>query len=96
MVLKPSKCFLVVTCVELTEEIKHAIRAWLTVNIPEWANFKIVSAGKYLGTMLGRNCRELTFNAPITKYARVCTELAEAKAPTLPTLLRYKIGRAHV
>ena len=39
LVLKPSKCFLVVTCVPLTPFVKQAIAQWLGVEIPAWKKY---------------------------------------------------------
>ena len=36
LVLKPSKCFLVVTCVPLTPVVKQAITNWISIEIPAW------------------------------------------------------------
>ena len=36
LVLKPCKCFLVVTCVPLTPVVKQAIANWLSIEIPAW------------------------------------------------------------
>ena len=51
--LKPSKCVLIISCMELSEELVFAIRNWLVVNIPAFKDFKIQSSGKYLGLSLG-------------------------------------------
>ena len=47
--LKPAKCVIIVSCVELSDELEAAIRLWLTNNVPEFENFIVASAGKYLG-----------------------------------------------
>ena len=54
MILKPSKCYIIISVVELTSELKSAVQAWLAQNIPEWTDFKVVAAGKYLGVFLGK------------------------------------------
>ncbi len=63
MILKPSKCYIIISVVELTNELKSAVQAWLLRNIPDWKDFKVVAAGKYLGVFLGRDSRNLTFKA---------------------------------
>jgi len=40
LVLKPTKCFLVVTCVPLTPVVKQAIANWLSIQIPAWKNMR--------------------------------------------------------
>jgi len=89
MHLKPSKCFIVVSCVALSEHVCACIRAWLETNIPEWSEFNIVAAGKYLGAFLGRNGCDLTYQGPCSKYFERVKELSLAKAPSLATTLRY-------
>ena len=89
MVLKPSKCFLVVSALDLTEDAVRAIKEWLATNIPEWRDFQIVSASKYLGITLGRSGAEETYRGPVEKYTERVKELAENQAPSLPTILRY-------
>ena len=89
MHLKPSKCFIVVSCVELSEHVSACIKAWLEDNIPEWSEFNIVSAGKYLGAFLGKNSCALTYQAPCSKYFDRVKELSLAKAPALASILRY-------
>ncbi len=58
-------------------------------NIPDWKDFKIVAAGKYLGVFLGRDSRSLTFQGPCEKYLSRVEEMSSDKAPMLPTILRY-------
>ena len=53
LVLKPSKCFLVVTCVPLTPAVKQAIETWIRNEIPAWKHMQVVDHGKYLGVFLG-------------------------------------------
>ena len=63
LVLKPSKCFLVVTCVVLTPAVKQAIANWIRIEIPAWKNMQIVDHGKYLGVFLGVGGAEKTFKS---------------------------------
>jgi hypothetical protein len=53
LVLKPSNCFLVVTCVPLTPVVKHAIETWIRNEIPAWKHMQVVDHGNYLGVFLG-------------------------------------------
>ena len=87
--LKPAKCFLVVSVAELSDDLVAAIKNWLLKSIPEWSEFNIASAAKYLGVYLGRDGAQLTFEQPITKYFERVEELAQSNAPSLPTLLKY-------
>ena len=47
--LKPSKCVLIITICNLTDQLVSLIRAWLVVNVPEFADVIIASSGKFLG-----------------------------------------------
>ena len=89
MHLKPTKCFLVVTAVALTEEIAAAIKAWLASNIPDWKDFHIVDTGKYLGIWLGKHAAQKTWEAPTRKYKQRVLEVFEGNAPSLPSVLLY-------
>ena len=89
MVLKPSKCFLVVSCIELTPEIVAAIRSWLKDNIPQWQDFQIVDTGKYLGIWLGRNSPTKTYEAPVEKFKQRVLQVFEGKSPSLPAVLQF-------
>jgi len=66
-----------------------AVRAWLRENIPEFADFLIQSAGKYLGWYLGRNSAALSFAEPIAKYNKRVLDIADAKAPSTVAFLKY-------
>ncbi len=74
---------------EPDEHLKQAIRNWLIVNIPQWKDFHIVGAAKYLGVFLGHNAPALTFQGPTEKYLDRVEELASTQAPSLGTILRY-------
>ena len=89
LVLKPSKCYIVISVLELTDHIVGSVRKWLADNIPEWKDFKIVAAGKYLGVYLGRAAAKLTYDTPKEKFWGRVNELADASAPSLSTVLRY-------
>ena len=89
MILKPSKCFLVITKVPLTEELVVAIRAWLRDNIPAWGDFQIVDTAKYLGVWIGRRGKQLTWTAPLAKFKTRVAEFFEGNAPSLQSVLRY-------
>ena len=70
LVLKPSKCVLVVTACELTEHLIASIRNWLGIHVPEFKDIIISSSGKFLGWVLGRQSacyplRRRSKNTPI-------------------------------
>ena len=89
MELKPSKCFLIASIREPDEHLKQAIRNWLIANIPEWKDFHIVGAAKYLGVFLGHNAPALTLHGPTEKYLERVEELSSSQASSLGTILRY-------
>ena len=89
MHLKPSKCFIIVSLVDLSEFVVQSIRAWLREHIPDWADFQIVSAAKYLGVFIGRGGASKSFEGPTHKYFEKVSELADSMAPALPSVLRY-------
>jgi len=64
---KPSKCVLIITACNLTENLVSAIRAWLIVNVLEFADIIISNSGKFLGWHLGRQGAVLSFAAPVKK-----------------------------
>ena len=89
LVLKPSKCFLVVTCVPLTPFVRQAIANWLSVEIPDWKNMQIVDSGKYLGVYLGGAGSEKTLKICEDKYLSRCFDISLSTATALPTIVRY-------
>lgn len=89
MELKPAKCYLVVTRCNLSVHLKHAIRAWLTDNIPEWKDFQIVAAGKYLRVYIGVDGARITYRDPTHKYLDRVEGIAGSAAPTLGCVLQY-------
>ena len=89
LVLKPSKCFLVVTCVPLTPTVRQAIAEWLRIEIPAWTNMQIVDSGKYLRVFLGVGGFEKTFNVCEDKYLSRCFDIRLSVASALLTIVRY-------
>ncbi len=82
--LKPSKCFLIVSVVHLTEGIATQIKGWLQTHIPEWADFQIVDCRKYLGVWLGCNGADQTWPpSPSHKYLERSISISAANAPAL-------------
>ena len=87
--LKPSKCFLVVSAVQLSQDVIQGIKGWLADKIPEWKDFAVVDTGKYLGIWLGVRAGEMTWKAPTRKYGERILEIYEGGASALPSILRY-------
>ena len=89
LVLKPSKCFLVVTCVPLTPAVKQAIANWIRNETPAWKNMQIVDNGRYLGVFLGVGGVEKTLKCCEEKYLSRCFDISLSVATALPTIVRY-------
>ena len=89
LVLKPSKCFLVVICVPLTPFVKQAIATWLSVEIPAWRHMQIVDSGKCLGVYLCVGGSEKTCKVCEDKYLSRCFDISLSVASALPTIVRY-------
>jgi len=87
--LKPSKCVLIISCIDLTDFVISAIKNWLKVNVPDFASFVIADAGKYLGWILGRNSIHKSFNEPARKYVDAVHEICIGQAPATVALCRY-------
>ena len=65
------------------------MRRWLRENIPEFAEFMITSAGKYLGYISGRNSAALSYADPIAKYNKRVLEIVDGRAPSTVAFLKY-------
>ena len=87
--LKPAKCVLIITACNLTEHLVNSIRAWLSVNVPEFVDIIIANSGKFLGWHLGRQGAVLSFAAPIKKFSDRVHEIVAGKAPAAPAIIRY-------
>ena len=89
MRLKPAKCVIIISGCELTQSLIHAVRSWLKANVPDFQDFSITNAGKYLGWYLGRNSIALSFAAPLEKYTSRIQEVVDGSAPATVAIVRY-------
>ena len=98
LVLKPSKCVLILTSVSCSEQNILAVRNLLKINIPEWKDTNITNHGKYLGFFIGHDAGKHNWSSPISKYKQRAREIHVAALPApssaneyntkcLPTLL---------
>ena len=85
--LKPSKCVIVISCTETTEEIEAAVRLWLSNNVPEFDELIIASSGKYLGWYLGVDSVFESFQDPLRKLESRVREIVDGNAPATTSLL---------
>jgi hypothetical protein len=87
--LKPSKCVLIISCVELTDFVREAVTNYVKANVPDFGDFRIQASGKYLGWHLGRDSEELSFADPIKKFRDRVFEVASGQAPATSSIIRY-------
>ena len=87
--LKPSKCIIIISCIELSDNIVAAIRFWLADNVPDFKDFCICSSGKYLGWYLGVDSVAFSFGDPIKKIVHRIHEVVAANGPVTSAFLRY-------
>ena len=87
--LKPTKCVIVLTCISLSEDIVLAVKAWLTQEVPDFANFILSDCGKYLGWILGHKADLNSWSSPIQKFKNRICEIVGGKAPATASICRY-------
>jgi hypothetical protein len=76
LILKPSKCILVVTCLEVSIQLKQAIQIWLKANLPGCETFDIRNSGKYLGIWVGPTTSKVQWEKAKDKYKYRFCEIA--------------------
>ena len=62
--LKHCKCVIIVSGIELTDQLGQLIQNWLAQHAPAFKDFEVASSGKYLGWFLGRESVQRSFVAP--------------------------------
>ena len=71
--LKPKKCNIVIVT-QFHDGVKHSVRDWLRVNIPDWSDFNICDAAKLLGFYVGPAAGAQQWVAPLRKYINRVSE----------------------
>lgn len=94
--LKPVKCVIIASGIELSDEIEAAIKLWLSIHVPEFEDFSIASCGKYLGYYLGRNGEFRSFDGPFDKLEQRVHEIVDANAPVTSGIIRFNQRAAPV
>ena len=89
LLLKPEKCVLIFSLDSLTPATIRVIKDWLKLNVPDFAEFIIAPAGKYLGWYLGRNAVTLSFASPFSKYSARVQQVFDGAAPAATSIVRY-------
>ena len=87
--LKHVKCVIIISGCVLTQELVQAIRSWLRVHVPEFAEFAIATSGKYLGWFLGNESVQLSFQGPFEKFNSRVQEVVDGNAPAPLAIMRY-------
>ena len=87
--LKPAKCVIIVSCVELSDELEAGIRLWLSQHVPEFEVFCIASSGKYLGFYLGVDSCFKSFQEPLEKLDLRVREIVAANAPVTSNIIKF-------
>ena len=64
---------------------------WLTVNIPEWSNFKVVSHAEYLGFEVGPTAGSHQWDKVLRKVEREVAVLAHSGATPSVSVFNYNI-----
>jgi hypothetical protein len=72
LILKPSKCVLIITVLRLSPLLIQSIRNWLAVNVPQFSDVVIAESCKFLGWHLGRHSAILSFAAPFKRFPIGC------------------------
>ena len=91
--LKSVKCALMISGVELSEELVFDVKNWLVVHVPDFAEFKICSSSKYPGWHLGVNSNEISEQDPLANFGKRVIDISDGKAPSTIAMLGYN-GRA--
>ena len=87
--LKPVKCVIIISCIELSDELVFAVKQWLAINVPDFKDFLIASSGKYLGWFLGVDAASISWQEPRLKFVDRVEGIVGAQAPATTSLLRY-------
>ena len=78
-------------CLQVFDGSREAdiIKQWLIKSLPNWSNFKIALAAKYLGFYLGPRSAELVWKAPIAKWKTRAREIARSHLSPLLAAVSY-------
>ena len=68
LTLNVKKRAIIPTAFKNFEETKKAVKEWLAIHIPKWADFKVVKAHPYLGPAIGPSAGDSMWDKPIAKY----------------------------
>eukprot|EP00974_Lingulodinium_polyedra_P034036 3272484-Lingulodinium_polyedra.AAC.1 len=80
-----AKCHLVVVG---SDEV-DAVRGWLVVAWPRWADCKVSRAARYLGMVLGPDAGSSSFDAPVGRFAGTIRQIKLAQLGFLRNVVAY-------
>ena len=81
LALKPRKCIIVPCAFLATDEVKASIKRWLEKRIPQWRDFQVASAAKFLGAWIGPGSGTSFWSTAAEKYRQRTKHIIEAEAP---------------
>jgi len=91
LVLKPSKCVIILTVCQCTPQILENIRGWLEIHIPEWRGMKIQACAKYLGFFLGPAAGSVQWNGPMAKFRKRTEEIKRNGGPLSLAVRQFNV-----
>jgi len=89
LTLKPAKSIIVLTTIESTDSNIAVVKEWLRTFCPDWSQFQIKAAGKYLGVYLGPGSGSLQWKAPVSKFKQRVAQLSADKLPITCAAFSY-------
>lgn len=89
LTLNPKKCVLIPTKFDSFDEKAEEIRHWLSINIPEWAGFRIRISHAYLGPAIGPGASDSMWEKPIAKYWERVLRIAACGLSAFYSVLAY-------
>jgi len=81
LILGHSKCVIIPLSSPLDTQLRKLIAEWIKKNTPKWATFRIASAGKYLGFMVGPASNATQWTDPCEKYSMRASGIGSIHAP---------------
>jgi len=81
LALGHDKCVIIPLSSPLDTHLQKLIVDWIYKNIPKWATFRIASAGKYLGFMVGPASNASQWDDPCEKYKLRASGIGSTHAP---------------
>jgi hypothetical protein len=87
--LKASKCVIIPVCGFFTNDLSNAVRAWLISHLPDWGEFKVSAAGKYLGASVGPAAGRTLWTNAANKWASRAHLIGSSALPLQVSVMLY-------